>query len=289
MGGILIIICLIASSLLWSDISQPFVWLAVGISAAFAFIGFIDDRAKLIKDNSRGLSMRSKIILQTGGALVFLYLLLQTYPVADGLLNLAIPYTKNIVLPLGVVGFFIFGALVIVGSSNAVNLTDGLDGLAMMPAAMIGGGLGIYAYLSGNIVFADYLYLPHIPGVQELVIFCASLFGAGLGFLWFNAYPAEVFMGDTGSLAIGAVLGFIAIATQQELIFAIMSGIFVVEAVSVMIQVVSFKLFGRRVFRMAPLHHHFELKGWRENQVVIRFWIITVVLVMIGIMGIKVR
>ena len=288
MGGALILAALFVSTLLWADLSSRQVWAVMAVTLTFALIGFYDDRMKIVSGNSRGLSARVKILLQSAAAIVVLYALLQLGLVGESPL-LGVPYMKDIYLPLGAAGFVVLGYFVIVGSSNAVNLTDGLDGLAIMPVVMIGGGMAIYAYASGHAVFSDYLGLPHLSGAQELVIFCAALIGAGLAFLWFNAYPAEVFMGDVGSLAIGAALGTIAVVVRQELVFFVMSGVFVVEAMSVILQVLFFKTTGRRIFLMAPLHHHFELKGWRENQIVVRFWIITLVLVLFGLAGLKIR
>ena len=288
MGGALILTSLFAAALLWADLSSPQVLAVMAVTFAFALIGFADDRQKVSAGNSRGMPGRVKLLLQSVAALAALWFLLHTGVVGDSP-ALGIPYFKDLYLPLGAAGFMLLGYFVIVGASNAVNLTDGLDGLAIMPAVMIGGGLAVYAYASGHSVFADYLGLPHLPQAQELAIFCAALVGGGLAFLWFNAYPAEVFMGDVGSLAVGAALGTIAVIVRQELIFFIMSGVFVVEAMSVILQVLFFKATGRRIFLMAPLHHHFELKGWRENQIVVRFWIIALVLVLFGLAGLKIR
>ena len=288
MGGIVILAAMLVATLLWGDLRNITLISVMVTLALFATIGFVDDWRKMQHSSSKGLSAKAKLGLQCGAALIALGMMWALTPVGehDGIL---VPYWKDLVLPLGATGFFVLGLLCIVGSSNAVNLTDGLDGLAIMPAVMICSGLGILAYVAGHNVFAGYLGLPNIAGSQELVIFCAALAGAGLAFLWYNAAPAQVFMGDTGSLAIGASLAAVAVAVRQELVFAIMGGLFVLEAVSVILQVGSFKLTGRRIFRMAPLHHHFEEKGWPENIVVVRFWIITIVLVLIGLASLKIR
>jgi len=288
MGGIVIIASMLGSSLLWCDLTNPYFWICFAVVLCFGLIGFLDDYSKVSRLSAKGLSMRQKLLLQSVFAIVALVVAVGATPLADHT-YLFIPYWKDLVLPIGAFGFVVLGYFVLVGSSNAVNLTDGLDGLAIMPCVMISGGLAVFAYVTGHAVFSDYLGIPHIAGVSELVIFCAALVGAGLAFLWFNAYPAEVFMGDTGSLSLGAALGMVAVIVRQELVFFIMSLILVMEALSVMVQVFSFKLTGRRVFRMAPLHHHFEMKGWRENQVVIRFWIITFVLLLVGLSALKVR
>jgi phospho-N-acetylmuramoyl-pentapeptide-transferase len=287
MGGVLILMSIILSSLLWGDLSNHYLWIVLGVTAGFGAIGWMDDYKKLILKNSKGLSARIKYFWQSVlglGAALFLYYIAKT-PVETQLL---IPFFKNIYIDLGI--FYIFlSYIVIVGSSNAVNLTDGLDGLAILPTVLVGGALGIFAYLTGNITFAKYLAIPYIPGTGELVIFCGSLVGAGLGFLWFNTYPAQIFMGDVGALGLGAALGVIAVMVRQELVLFIMGGIFVLETVSVILQVASFKLTGKRIFRMAPIHHHFELKGWPEPRVIVRFWIITVVLVLCGLATLKLR
>lgn len=288
MGGLLILASMFVAALLWGDLRSPHLWVALCVTAAFAVIGYVDDRLKITRQNTRGISAAQKIFLQSLAAVVVL-IFLWWADLIGGRVDINIPYMKDTVLPLGLAGFFIVGYLTIVGSSNAVNLTDGLDGLAILPAVMIAGGLGVYAYVSGHAGFSDYLGLAHIPGTHELVIFCAALIGGGLAFLWFNAHPAQVFMGDVGSLALGAGLAAVAVMVRQEVVFAVMSGVFVMEALSVMLQVASYKMLGRRVFLMAPLHHHFELKGWRESQVVVRFWIITIVLVILGLAGLKIR
>ena len=288
MGGLLILSSFLLTTLIWADLSSRQVLAVLGVTVAFGLIGFWDDWTKISRKNSKGMSAKNKFLLQSAAALILLTYLSQSDAIA-GNTDIVIPYMKDVSFSLGIVGFFVVGYFVIVGTSNAVNLTDGLDGLAIMPAVLIGGGLAVYAYLSGHVVFSDYLGLPHLPGTNELVIFCAALIGSGLAFLWFNSYPAQVFMGDIGSLAIGASLGAIAVMVRQEVVFFIMSGIFVVETMSVILQIGSYKLTGRRMFLMAPLHHHFELKGWAENQVVVRFWIITIVLVLFGLAGIKIR
>ena len=288
MGGALILCAVFSSALLWGDLTNRFLWLTLLVTAAFAAIGFVDDRAKIARGDSRGLSARMKMALQSAVAVAAMLFLLR-----DGMLgentDLIIPYMKDVALPLGFFGFVLFGWLVVVGASNAVNLTDGLDGLAIMPIILVSGGLAVYAYASGHAVFSEYLGLPHLPGAHELVVFCAALVGAGLAFLWYNAYPAEVFMGDVGSLAAGAGLATVAVCVRQELVFAIMGGVFAAEALSVMIQVAGYKSARRRFFLMAPLHHHFEKKGWEENRIVVRFWIVTMALVWVGLAALKIR
>jgi phospho-N-acetylmuramoyl-pentapeptide-transferase len=260
----------------------------VVITLAFGAIGFVDDYKKLVVGDTRGLPARWKYFWQSVAGLSAAVVLFVTAenPAVEHALWL--PFFKDLAIPLGA-GYVILAYLVIVGSSNAVNLTDGLDGLAIMPSILIGGALGVFAYVIGNVNLSGYLGMPYIAGTGEMLVFCASLLGAGLGFLWFNTYPAQVFMGDVGALALGAALGTVAVAVRQEVVFFIMSGVFVVETVSVILQVTSFKLTGRRIFRMAPLHHHFELKGWAEPKVIVRFWIITVVLVLVGLATLKIR
>lgn len=287
MGGALILVAIGVSTLLWSNLSNPYVWIVLGVMVVFGAVGWVDDYRKVVEKNPRGLPAKWKYLWQSVGGLaaaVSLYYLAKT-PVET---TLIFPFFKDLVLPLGVF-YILLTYLVIVGSSNAVNLTDGLDGLAIMPTVMVAGALAIFAYLSGNIKFADYLHIPYVAGSGELVIICGSIVGAGLGFLWFNAYPAEVFMGDVGALALGAVLGVIAVIVRQEIVLFIMGGVFVMETVSVMLQVGSYKLRGKRVFRMAPIHHHYELKGWPETKVVIRFWIISFMLVLLGLTTLKLR
>lgn len=287
MGGTLILLALAVSTLLWANLASAYVWVVVLVTLAFGLIGFVDDYRKLVRRDPKGLPARSKFFLQSlvgAAAAVFLFTLADR-PQETALL---IPYFKNVMVPLGwfyvVLAFF-----VIVGTSNAVNLTDGLDGLAIMPSVLVAGALGVFAYAAGNVIYARYLGIPYIEGAGELMVFCASLAGAGLGFLWFNTYPAQVFMGDIGALALGAALGTVAVIVRQEIVLLIMGGLFVVETLSVVIQVASFRMTGRRVFRMAPLHHHFELKGWAEPKVIVRFWIITVILVLVGLSSLKIR
>jgi phospho-N-acetylmuramoyl-pentapeptide-transferase len=287
MGGALILFAILISTVLWANLNNRFVWIVMAVTLAFGLIGWADDYRKVIRRNSKGLSAREKYFWQSlagMGAAVWLFSTAQS-PVET---QLIVPFFKNIALPLGI-GFILLSYFVIVGTSNAVNLTDGLDGLAIMPTVLVAGALSIFAYASGHYNFADYLGIPFIAGAGELVVFCAAIVGAGLGFLWFNTYPAQVFMGDVGALALGAALGTIAVIVRQELVLVIMGGVFVAETISVMLQVASFKLTRRRIFRMAPLHHHFELKGWPEPRVIVRFWIITVVLVLIGLASLKIR
>jgi phospho-N-acetylmuramoyl-pentapeptide-transferase len=287
MGGALILISVVVATLMWADPANRYVWTVLFVTVAFGAIGFVDDFRKLKYNDSRGLSAAAKYGLQSVAALAagtFLYLTADV----PGATTLLLPFFKDVMIPMGL-GFIVLSYFVIVGSSNAVNLTDGLDGLAIVPAVMVAIGLGIFAYAAGNAIFADYLGYPFIPGAGEIAIICAALAGAGLGFLWFNTYPAQVFMGDVGALSVGAALGVIAIIVRQELVFFLMAGIFVLETVSVMLQVASFKLTGRRIFRMAPLHHHFELKGWPEPKVIVRFWIVAVMLVLVGLATLKVR
>lgn len=288
MGGVIILLALVITTLLWGDLTNVMLLLVLVTLVVFGAIGFVDDWAKLRRQSSAGLTARAKISLQTVAGIGVLVALWHFTPVADHA-GILIPYWKDLVLPLGALGFFVIGWLCIVGASNAVNLTDGLDGLAILPSVMVCCGLAVLAYVAGHDVFSAYLDLPNVEGASELVIFCAGLAGAGLAFLWFNAAPAQVFMGDTGSLAIGAALATIAVAIRQEVVFAIMGGLFVLEAVSVILQVSSYKLTGKRIFRMAPLHHHFEEKGWPENIVVVRFWIITIILVLCGLASLKIR
>jgi len=288
MGGALILASIAISTLLWADLDNRYVWVVLLVTLSFGAIGWVDDWRKVVEKNSRGLSGRWKYFWQSVFALcaaAFLYISAQS-PLET---TLFVPLLKGVNLPLGLVGFVLLSYFVIVGASNAVNLTDGQDGLAIMPTVLVGGALGIFCYLSGNVRFADYLLIPYLPGSGELIVYCAALVGAGLGFLWFNTYPAQVFMGDIGALALGAALGTIAIIVRQELVLAVMGGIFVVEALSVMIQVASFKFTGKRVFRMAPIHHHFELKGWPEPRITVRFWIITLILVLVGLATLKLR
>ncbi|MBB3183493.1 phospho-N-acetylmuramoyl-pentapeptide-transferase [Halomonas fontilapidosi] len=287
MGGAMILMAIAVSTLLWGDLTNHYVWLVLAVTLGFGAIGWVDDYRKVVEKNPRGLPARWKYFWQSliGVAAAVLLYVTAASPVETSLI---VPLFKEFVLPLGVF-YMVLTYLVIVGSSNAVNLTDGLDGLAIMPTVLVAMGLAVFAYATGNTVFADYLQIPFIPGAGELAVFCATIAGAGLGFLWFNTYPAQVFMGDVGALALGAALGVVAVIVRQEIVLFIMGGIFVMETVSVILQVGSYKLTGRRIFRMAPLHHHYELKGWPEPRVIVRFWIITVVLVLIGLATLKVR
>ena len=316
MGGVLILLAIAISTLLWSDLSNRFVWIVLLVMLGFGAIGWADDWRKVVHKDPEGMPSREKYLWQSAiGLLAALYLVFSisessnvrvlelfitwvqsgfdvNLPPKAGLL---VPFVKEISYPLGVVGFVVLTYLVIVGSSNAVNLTDGLDGLAIMPVVMVGSALGVFAYVTGSSVYSKYLLFPHIPGSGELLIFCAAMAGSGLAFLWFNTHPAQVFMGDVGALALGAALGTVAVIVRQEIVLAIMGGIFVVEALSVMLQVTWFKVtkkrygIGRRVLKMAPLHHHFEKSGWKETQVVVRFWIITMLLCFVGLSTLKLR
>ncbi len=287
MGGLLILSALIFSTLAWARLDDPFVWITLLVTLAFGLIGFADDFAKVSKQNTRGVSSRLRMLLGLVIAALATYAA-ASFQSPELAFHLAMPVLKNALFNLG--WFFIpFGMLVIVGSANAVNLTDGLDGLAIMPVMIAGGTLGVIAYVVGNATFASYLGVHYVDGTSELLIFAAALFGAGLGFLWYNAPPAAVFMGDTGSLALGGALGAIAVCIKHEIVLAIVGGLFVVEALSVIIQVAYFKRTGKRVFLMAPIHHHFEKRGWAEPQIVIRFWIISLILAMIGLATLKVR
>ncbi len=288
MGGALILVSITISTLLWGDLSNHYVWVVLLTTLGFGAVGWIDDYRKVVHRNPKGLSARAKYFWQSlFGLGAALYIAYSTQLPAQT--ELIVPFFKHVAIPLGTIGFVTLTYFVIVGSSNAVNLTDGLDGLAILPTVMVASALAIFAYVAGNAVFSHYLGEPHIPGAGELAVVCAAMSGAGLAFLWFNAYPAEVFMGDVGALSLGAALGVVAVIVRQEIVLFVMGGVFVVETLSVMIQVASFKLTGKRVFRMAPLHHHFELKGWKETQVVVRFWIITMMLVLIGLSTLKIR
>ncbi|MDE0096562.1 MAG: phospho-N-acetylmuramoyl-pentapeptide-transferase [Gammaproteobacteria bacterium] len=287
MGGLLILFAVVVTTLLWADLGNRFVWVTLLTTILFGLIGWIDDYRKLVEKNPRGMGARNKFLGQTlvgFAAACFLYFSAQS-PVETAFL---VPLFKNVSIPLGV-GFIVLAWFVIVGTSNAINLTDGLDGLAIMPTVMVAGALGIFAYVTGNSIFSEYLGIPYIPGAGEVLVFCAALVGSGLGFLWFNTYPAQVFMGDIGALSLGAAIGVVAVIVRQEIVLMIMGGIFVVETVSVILQVASYRLVGRRIFRMAPLHHHFELKGWPEPRVIVRFWIISLMLVLVGLATLKVR
>jgi phospho-N-acetylmuramoyl-pentapeptide-transferase len=288
MGGALILVSITATVLLWADLGNPLIWIVLWVTIGFGAIGWVDDYRKVVRRNPKGLTAKSKFLWQSVvGLVAAAYLAFYTNLPAQT--TFIVPFFKEVAYPLGAVGFIAMTYFVIVGTSNAVNLTDGLDGLAIMPTVMIGSALGIFAYVAGHAVFSKYLGFPFIPGAGEIVIICGAIAGAGLAFLWFNAYPAEVFMGDVGALALGAALGTIAVIVRQEIVLFIMGGVFVVETLSVMLQVASYKLTGKRIFRMAPLHHHYELKGWKENQVVVRFWIITMMLVLVGLSTLKLR
>ena len=310
MGGALILVSIVITTLLWGDLDNRFIWIVVLVTLGFGAVGWVDDWRKVVHRNPKGLSARAKLGWQSLIAIIAAVYIAFSVAAPDNArfaqmvvtwmqggtnvdlpprADLIVPFFKQVSYPLGVWGFIALSFFVIVGTSNAVNLTDGLDGLAIMPTVMIGGALGIFSYVMGNAIFARYLGFPNIPGAGELAVICGAIAGAGLGFLWFNAYPADVFMGDVGALALGAALGTIAVIVRQEIVLFIMGGVFVVETLSVMIQVASFKLTGKRVFRMAPLHHHYELKGWKENQVVVRFWIITMLLVLFGLSTLKLR
>ncbi len=316
MGGVLILFSIALSTLLWFDLSNRFVWIVLLVTLGFGAIGWVDDWRKVVHKDPEGMRSREKYFWQSVIGLVAAFYLVFSVSETSNLrvfqlfiewvtsgftvdlppqAGLLVPFFKEISYPLGVFGFVVMTYLVIVGSSNAVNLTDGLDGLAIMPVVMVGSALGIFAYLTGNAVFARYLLMPHIPGAGELLIFCSAMAGAGLAFLWFNTHPAQVFMGDVGALALGGALGTIAVIVRQEIVLAIMGGIFVVEALSVMLQVTYFKYTkrrygqGKRLFQMAPLHHHFEKKGWKETQVVVRFWIVTMLLCLVGLSTLKLR
>jgi phospho-N-acetylmuramoyl-pentapeptide-transferase len=287
MGGALILLAIVFSTLLWADLGSRYIVVVLLVTIGFGIIGWVDDYRKLVLQDPEGLAARWKFLAQSAVGLVAAFALygIATTPAETALL---IPYFKGLAIPMGG-SYVIFTYLVIVGTSNAVNLTDGLDGLAVMPSVLVSGALGIFSYAAGNVIFAEYLGIPYVAGAGEMMVFCAALSGAGLGFLWFNTYPAQVFMGDIGALALGAALGTVAVVVRQELILFIMGGLFVIETVSVILQVASFKLTGKRVFRMAPLHHHYELKGWAEPKVIVRFWIITVILVLVGLASLKIR
>ncbi|MDC9719656.1 MAG: phospho-N-acetylmuramoyl-pentapeptide-transferase [Gammaproteobacteria bacterium] len=287
MGGALILVAILISALLWGDLTNRYIWVTIAVTAIFGAVGWVDDYRKVVEKNSRGLIARWKYFWQSVGGLgaaLFLYYSAQS----SQELELIVPFFKTVGINIGVL-YVVLTYFVIVGTSNAVNLTDGLDGLAILPTVLIAGALAVFAYLTGHSVFSAYLNIPYISGAGELVVFCAAMVGAGMGFLWFNTYPAQVFMGDVGALALGAALGVVAVIVRQELVLLIMGGVFVMETVSVILQVISFKLTGKRIFRMAPIHHHFELKGWPEPRIIVRFWIITVILVLIGLATLKLR
>ena len=287
MGGALIIVSITISALLWGDLSSRFVWVTLIALVAFGLIGWVDDYKKLVKRDPKGLIARWKYLWQSVvGVALAAYLFYSHQVPAE--IELIVPFFKNVAINLGVF-YILLTYFVIVGTSNAVNLTDGLDGLAILPTVLVAGALGLFAYLTGNANFSEYLQIPYVPGVGEVVVVCGAIGGAGLGFLWFNTYPAQVFMGDVGALGLGAALGTLAVLVRQELVLFIMGGVFVIETISVILQVASFKLTGKRVFNMAPLHHHYELKGWPEPRVIVRFWIITVILVLVGLATLKLR
>jgi phospho-N-acetylmuramoyl-pentapeptide-transferase len=288
MGGALILVAMTVGTLLWANLGNRLVWIALGVTLAFGLIGFYDDYLKLVIRNPKGLAARWKYLWQSVAGLAAAFALWMT-AMGPSETALYVPFFKNFALPMGAGTFMFFTYFVIVGSSNAVNLTDGLDGLAIMPCVMVAGALGVFAYVTGHVNFAAYLQIPYVPGAGEVLIFTATIVGAGLGFLWFNTYPAQVFMGDIGALALGAALGVVAVIVRQELVLAIMGGVFVLETVSVVLQVASFKLRGKRIFRMAPIHHHYELKGWAEPKVIVRFWIISFMLVLVGLATLKLR
>jgi phospho-N-acetylmuramoyl-pentapeptide-transferase len=288
MGGLIIIISLLISILLWSDFKNPYIWILIFVTVSFASIGFIDDWLKIREKSANGLNGRYKIILQVIFSLIAMILLLNLSPEGNSQFFM-IPFNKDFIFVISPVMFLLISIFVIVGSSNAVNLTDGLDGLAILPTVLIAGGLGLIAYAMGNQIIANYLFIPFNPFTGELIVFCGALIGAGIGFLWYNTYPAQIFMGDLGSLTLGGILGTLAVLVRHEIVFAIMAGVFVMETLSVIIQVGSFKLRGKRVFLMAPIHHHFELKGWAEPKVIVRFWIITFVLVLFALATLKLR
>ena len=311
MGGALILLAIAITMLLWGDLQNRFVWIVLLVTIGFGWVGWVDDYRKVVHRDPKGLSARAKLFWQSLiGIVAAIYLAFAINAPTNAKVldlfvawvhsgftlelpnktDLIVPFFKNVAYPLGIFGFIVLTYFVIVGTSNAVNLTDGADGLAIMPAVMVAGGLGVFAYVAGNSVYSKYLLMPYVAGAGELTVFCAALIGAGLGFLWFNAYPATVFMGDVGALALGAALGVIAVIVRQEIVLFVMGGVFVAETVSVMMQVGYFKMTGgKRIFRMAPLHHHFELSGWKENQVVVRFWIVTMMLILAGLSTLKLR
>ena len=287
MGGAVILLAIGISTLLWADLYSRYVWIVLAVTFIFGAVGWVDDWRKVVEKNSVGLPARWKYFWQSVGGLGA-SIVLYTTAQSPAETQLIVPFFKDVAINMGLF-FIVFTYFVIVGTSNAVNLTDGLDGLAIMPTVMVAAGLGVFAYLSGHVEFSSYLNIPYINGSGELIIFCGAMVGAGLGFLWFNTYPAQVFMGDVGALSLGAALGVVAVIVRQELVLVIMGGVFVMETLSVVLQVASYKLLGKRIFRMAPIHHHFELKGWPEPRIIVRFWIITVILVLIGLATLKIR
>lgn len=288
MGGLLILSSLVISTLLWADLGNRYIWVVLGVTIGFSLIGFFDDFLKIRNKSSDGLSSKQKILFQSFIALISMaYLYYSSEILAET--SFIVPFFKDFIIPMSPFIFIFTGMFVLIGSSNAVNLTDGLDGLAILPSVLIGGALGLIAYAMGNELIADYLYIPHLPLSGELIVFCGALIGSGIGFLWYNTYPAQLFMGDIGSLTLGAVLGIIAIILRHELVFAIMAGVFVIETLSVAVQIFSYKMRGKRVFLMAPIHHHYELKGMAEPKIIVRFWIITLVLILIALATLKLR
>jgi phospho-N-acetylmuramoyl-pentapeptide-transferase len=288
MGGLLIISSLLISTLLWTDLGNRYIWVCLFITLGFTLIGFFDDFSKIKHKDSKGISGRLKLLLQTLVSLIAVSFLFFTAE-DQAEISLILLFNKDWIFEMSMFAFILFGSFVIVASSNAVNLTDGLDGLAILPTILISGGLGLIAYAMGNQLIAEYLFIPHLQIAGELIVFCGALIGSGIGFLWYNSYPAEVFMGDVGSLTLGAILGVLAVILRHEIIYAIMAGVFIAETLSVMIQVTSYRLRQKRVFLMAPIHHHFELKGWPEPKIIVRFWIITLVLILVALATLKLR
>jgi phospho-N-acetylmuramoyl-pentapeptide-transferase len=288
MGGLLILSSLVISTLLWADLSNRYIWVVLFVTVFFALIGFLDDFLKIKNRSSDGLSSKQKLLLQMLVSFLTMYYLFYSAEVIAEK-SFIVPFFKDLIIPMSAFVFISTGMFVLVGSSNAVNLTDGLDGLAILPSVLIAGALGLIAYSMGNQIIADYLYLPHLKLSGELIVFCGALIGSGIGFLWYNTYPAQIFMGDVGSLTLGAILGILAVILRHELVFAIMAGVFVIETLSVAIQVISYKTRGKRVFLMAPIHHHYELKGWPEPKIIVRFWIVTLVLILIALATLKLR
>jgi phospho-N-acetylmuramoyl-pentapeptide-transferase len=288
MGGLLILSSLVISTLLWADLSNRYIWVVLFVTVFFALIGFLDDFLKIKNRSSDGLSSKQKLLLQMLVSFITMYYLFYSAEVIAEK-SFIVPFFKDLIIPMSAFVFISTGMFVLVGSSNAVNLTDGLDGLAILPSVLIAGALGLIAYSMGNQIIADYLYLPHLKLSGELIVFCGALIGSGIGFLWYNTYPAQTFMGDVGSLTLGAILGILAVILRHELVFAIMAGVFVIETLSVAIQVISYKTRGKRVFLMAPIHHHYELKGWPEPKIIVRFWIVTLVLILIALATLKLR
>ncbi len=288
MGGLLILSSLVISTLLWADLGNRYIWVVLFTTIAFALIGFFDDYLKIKNKSSDGLNSKQKIFLQIIASFIAMYYLYHSAELIAET-SFIVPFFKDLIIPMSAFVFISTGMFVLIGSSNAVNLTDGLDGLAILPSVLIAGALGLIAYSMGNQIIADYLYLPHLKLSGELIVFCGAFIGSGIGFLWYNTYPAQIFMGDIGSLTLGAILGILAVILRHELVFAIMAGVFVIETLSVAIQVISYKTRGKRVFLMAPIHHHYELKGWPEPKIIVRFWIVTLVLILIALATLKLR